>query len=235
MFQSFIAYIKTAFFIFTVMYTCHGKAQVLFNMGDYRNMLYVSSGYNGSFTNITTGVGRRDYVKLLKREVIGVLDASFHVSDLFFTRHSIRKGLQLDLYHKDDFRLPFMFASTSIVRHDKYVKFHDITAEFSIEPGLYRDKYTIALDCRYEVIVFRFMKYSNLYRQDIDRNVHTHWEHPFFSIGKVGLFAGINLKRFTFYTRFGYERNPFVGSHYLPGYVLFGLGYKCGTKPFKKK
>ena len=234
MLRIFHNYRKTSFLFFVLLFSSHGKAQVLFNIGEYRNMIYVSSGYNGSFTNITTGVGRRDYIKLIKREVVGVLDGSFHVSDLFFTRYSIRKGIQFDLYQKDWFRLPFMFASTSIVRHDKYLKLHDITAELSIAPGIYKKNYTLALDCRYEFIAFRFEKYTRLYHQQINNDVHTHWEYPHYSIGKIGVFAGINLKQFTFYTKFGYERNPFSGTNYLPGYVLLGVGYKCGTKPFKK-
>lgn len=212
------------------------KAQVLFNMGNYRNLAYTSYGYNGAFANTTIGIARRDSVKLLKRVVIGILDASLPVTQHFFTRHSLRKAFQIELYKKNDFITQFMFASSSIIRENRYFKFDDITAEFSLIPGLFRKKYSLALDFRYELIVFRHIKYRADYLREKDPTVKSHWESPFFSIAKVGFIAGLNLNHFVIYVKSGYERNPFVSlnfNNFLPGYILAGFGFKFGTRPFK--
>lgn len=68
------------------------RSQVLFDIKDYRNLAYLSVGYNGAFPGVLIGIGKRDYVRLIKREVIGILDLSLHVSEHFFTRHVLRKG-----------------------------------------------------------------------------------------------------------------------------------------------
>src|ERR1700738_4728547 len=74
------------------------KAQVLFNMADYRNFAYTTAGYNGYFANVTIGIARRDYSRLFKREIIGILDVSLPLSNHFFTRHSVKKGFQVFIY-----------------------------------------------------------------------------------------------------------------------------------------
>lgn len=240
---------KIIFFIFVYVLLFsiqNSNAQVLFNMGGYRNLAYVSSGFNANFENVTFGIARRDYVKLIKREVIGLLDASLPLSHNFFTRHAIRKGFQIDVYKKNNFKIPFMFASTSIVREDRYIKYHDVTAEFSITPGIYTQKYSLALDVRYELIAFRFKKYRSDYfvndgKHSINPNEKKHWERPFYSIAKVGIMAGINLKHFVAYIKTGYERLPLDAKKFndvLPGYAVIGVGYKFGTRPLitgKKK
>ena len=216
-----------------MLITLSTRAQVLFNMGEYRNIAYCSVGQNSSFENATIGIARRDYIKLIKKEVIGILDFSVPLTNHYFTRHSLRKGFQFDVYHQANFRLPFMFASSSIVRENHLYKFHDVTTEFSLIPGIYTDKYTLALDIRYELIVFRFKKYKSDYHREIDNNVNNHWEEPMYSIAKVGLMAGLNYKRFVIYLKAGYERNPVLVNKYLPLYALIGGGFKFGTKPMK--
>jgi hypothetical protein len=168
--------------------------------------------------------------------VIGVLDGSLPLSQDFFTKHSIRKAFQTDLYKKNDFKIPFMFASSSIIRENRFYKFHDVTAEFSLYPGFYHKKYTLAFDLRYELIVFRHIKYRTDYLTEKDPTVKSHWESPLFSIAKVGFIAGLNFNHFVLYLKSGYERNPFVAinfNNFLPGYALLGFGYKFGKKPFK--
>ncbi len=235
---------KIIFFIFVYLSLfsfLNSNAQVLFNMGNYRNLAYTSTGFNENFENITIGIARRDYVKLIKREVIGLLDASLPLSHHFFTRHAVRKGFQIDVYKKNDFKIPFMFASTSIVREDRYIKYHDITAEFSITPGIYTQKYSLALDIRYELIAFRLKKYHSNYfvddgKHNINPNEKRHWECPLYSIAKVGIMAGINLKQFVAYIKTGYERLPLDAKKFndvLPGYAVIGVGYKFGKKPFE--
>lgn len=237
-------------FVILILLIHNIKGQVLFDMGNLRNFAYTSYGYKDGFENATIGIARRDSVKLIKQVVIGILDVSLPLplTDKFFTKHSIRKGFQINLYKhkKNDFRIPFMFASTSIVRENKDLKYHDVTAEFSLVPGFYHKKYTIALDLRYELIAFRHKKYfqeyyNDSYAEDVNHpfnvNAKNHWETPLFSIAKVGFMAGLNLKHCVLYLKSGYERNPFVNLHlnnFLPGYVVLGFGYKFGTHPFEK-
>lgn len=209
------------------------RSQMLFDMGANRNLAYTSFGYNSAFENFTIGISRRDYFKRIKKEIIGFLDTSLPLSSQFFTRRSVRKGFQIDLYSKDSFRIPFIFASSSIVREDHFFKFHDFTAEFSILPGYYSKKYTFALDLRYELIVYRYKKYTSNYRREIDPQAKSHWEKPFYSIAKVGVVAGMSVNNWVFYLKTGYERNPITTNHYFPGYGLLGFGYKFGTRPLK--
>lgn len=214
-----------------ILIIAKAKGQILFNMGNYRNLAYTSAGYNGAFENTTIGIARRDYVRIIKHEVVGFLDVSLPITNRFFTRRSIRKGFQFDIYKKNDFRVPFIFASSSIFRENRYYKFHDVTAEFSFVPGFYSNKYSLALDIRYELIVFRRKAYRSDYLNEIDPGAKSHWEKPYYSIGKFGIMAGLNLKHCVIYIKSGYERNPVLTHNYIPGYLLFGLGYKFGTKP----
>ena len=229
--------LKNRIYLFITLYFVllglNSSAQILFDIGDYRNLSYISTGYNSAFENITIGIARRDYVKLIKREVIGVLDISLPITNHFFTRHAIRKGFQMNLCNKGNFKIPFIFASSSIVRENHFYKFHDITAEFTIAPGIYTKKYSLGFDIRYELIIFRLTKYTNAYLQEINPDARRHWENPYYSIAKVGVMAGINLKHFVLYIKSGYERNPIITKNYFPGYILFGFGYKFGTKPLK--
>ena len=211
----------------------NSESQILYDMSNYRNVVYTASGYTGAFENVTIGIARRDYVKLIKKEVIGILDVSLPVSNQFFTRHAIRKGFQIELYQKNNFKIPFMFASTSIVRENKYIKYHDITGEFAIAPGFYTPKYTLALDLRYEIILFRLTKYTPLYIQDIDPEAKRHWEEPYYSIAKLGITAAINFNRFVASIRTGYERNPTSNKKQVPIYVTLGFAVKFGSKPIK--
>ena len=213
-----------------VSFTC--KAQLLFNMNDYRNLVYSSGGYSGGFSNITVGIARREYIRRIKKEVIGIVDISLPVSNQFFTKYFIKKGFQFDLYKNKDLRLPFTFASSSIERQNEFFKYHDITAEFTINPGIYKEKYTLALDCRYELIVFRHIKYSQQYKNDIDSKASNHWTRPLYDILKVGIIGGLNIKKLVVYIKTGYERNPSV-TNYIPGYIIVGIAFKCGTKPMK--
>lgn len=210
------------------------KGQVLFDLGEYRNLAYVSTGYNGAFENYTIGIARRDYIRLIKREVVGVLDLSLPITNNFFTRHGVRKGFQMELYKKENLKIPFMFASSSIVRENRFFKYHDITAEFTLAPGIYTTRYSLALDMRYELIVFRYKKFRGDYLNEVDPQAKNHWEKPYYSIAKVGIMGGLNLKRMVIYIRSGYERNPISTRNYVPGYALIGFGYKFGTRPMKK-
>lgn len=211
------------------------KAQLLFDMGSYRNLLYTSGGYNGAFSNITIGAARRDFFRLAKKEVIGILDISIPLSNRFFTKQVIKKGFQFDVCKYGYFRLPLTFASSSIIRHDSWVHYHDITAELTLNPGIYTARYTLALDCRSELIVFRRIKYSPLYKHDVNSKAVNHWSEPGFDIFKFGIIGGLNFRRLAVYVKTGYERNPMPLKNYIPGYIVAGLGFKCGTKPMKEK
>ena len=219
--------------LISLFYAKNIQAQILYDMGNFRNVAYTAFGYTGAFENNTIGVARRDYVKLLKKEVIGILDLSLPLTRQFFTRHALRKGFQLDLYQKNNMKIPFMFASTSIVRENKYVKYHDITAELGVAPGFYAPKYSLALDLRYEIILFRLTKYTPLYLQDINPEAKRHWEEPYYSIAKLGVMGAINLNRFVISIRTGYERNPTHNKKQVPLYINLGFGIKFGSKPFK--
>ncbi|HWY13037.1 MAG TPA: hypothetical protein VN026_17000 [Bacteroidia bacterium] len=216
-----------------VLVAITSKSQVLFKMGDYRNLTYSSVGYNGSFGNVTFGIARRDYIRLIKKEIIGVLDISIPITHQSFTRRVIKKGLQIDLYKNKTFKIPFTFASSSIVRQNNFFKYHDITSEFTINPGIYNEKFTLAFDLKYELILFRYIKYSQQYRQGIDSKAVNHWTQPLFDVFKLGVIGGLNFKRWVVYMKTGYERNPFSFKKYIPGYIVFGFGFKFGTKPMK--
>jgi hypothetical protein len=211
------------------------EAQSLFKMSSYRNYIYASGGYNGSFGNATVGIARRDSFRLIKKEVIGIIDISVPISNQFFTKHLIRKAFQFDLYANEKYRIPFVFASSSILRKNQFYKIEDITAEITINPGIYREKYTLALDLRYELVVFRHIKYSKQYLHDVDNKALNHWNEPLFDILKFGVVGGLNFKRVAIYMKTGYEENPFSFKKYFPGYVVLGVGYKYGTKPMKKE
>lgn len=215
------------------MITFDSKSQVLFKMGDYRNLAYSSTGYNGSFGNVTFGIARRDYIRLIRKEVIGILDVSVPISDDFFTRHVIKKGLQVDLYKSKRFKIPFTLASSSIIRQNNFFKYHDITSEFTINPGIYDEKFILTLDLKYELILFRHIKYSQEYRQEVDSKAANHWTQPLFDVFKFGVVGGFNFKSWVVYMKTGYERNPFSFNKYIPGYILIGAGFKFGTKPMK--
>ena len=224
-------YIYLHFFVLLLLFT--SKSQVLFKMGDYRNLTYSSAGYNGSFGNVTFGIARRDYIRVIKKEVIGILDVSIHITNQFFTRHVVKKGLQINLYKNKTFKIPFTFASSSIVRQNSLFKYHDVTSEFTLNPGIYNEKFTLAFDLKYELILFRYIKYSQQYRQNIDSNAVNHWTQPLFDVFKFGVVGGLNFKRWVVYMKTGYERNPFSFKKYIPGYIVLGFGFKFGTKPMK--
>lgn len=218
-----------------VLVSSVSEAQLLFKMDEYRNFVYSSVGYNGSFSNATFGIARREYFRLIKKEVIGIIDISVPISNQFFTKHVLRKAFQLDLYENKNFHIPFIFASSSISRQNQFYKLSDITAEFTINPGIYKEKYTLALDLRYEVVVFRHIKYSEQYKHDVDSKAVNHWTNPLFDIFKFGVVGGLNYKRVAIYMKTGYEENPFSFKKYFPGYIVLGIGYKCGTKSMKKE
>lgn len=226
-------HLKSIFFLVSLSFQL--KAQLLFNMGNYRNIAYTSLGYSTFFGNATIGIARREYFRLIKRELIGILDVSLPLSDIYFTKQVIRKAFQLNLYENNRFKIPFCFASSSILRKDSFFKYHDITAEFIFNPGIYSEKYTIALDVRYELIVFRHIKYSQLYRQEINSKAMNNWVNPIFSVYKLGIIGGLNFKKWVFYLKAGYERNPITFNKNFPAYFVFGLGFKFGTKAMKKQ
>jgi hypothetical protein len=223
------------------------KAQILFDMGQYRNLGYTSYGFNNDFENVTIGVARRDYIHKIKREIVGLLDVSLPLSDHFLTRHAVRKGFQIEAWKKNEYKIQFMFASSSVVREIPFYKWHDVTAEFSLVPGIYRPKYTIALDLRCEIIALRYRKCLSDSVKDADPTAKKRWDEPFYPVGKAGIMFGLNFKRMVFYVKTGYERkptpsNPLIISKTLPAYFLniipayfvFGFGYKFGTKPFSQ-
>ncbi len=202
-------------------------------MGNHRNFTFGTVGYNGAFPNVLIGIARRDYIRVIKKEVIGILDLSLPISEHFFTRHVLRKGFQLDLYKHKSYKIPFMFATSSISRRDPNKHFTDITAEFTINPGIYHGKYTIAFDWKYELIAFRYSKFAPNYVNSDGVKPKNKFSHPPYDDFKIGVIGGYNIKNMTFYLKTGYERNPFRLKSYLPGYILVGFGYKFGEKPFK--
>ena len=224
-----------SFLVFFLLLSLTSSAQLLFNMGSYRNLVYTSVGYNGFFGNSTVGVARREYFKLIKKEVIGIFDVSLPISDKFFTKHVIKKGFQFTIFENKKIKIPFTFASSSIARRNSFLRYNDITAEFTINPGIYSAKYSFALDCKYELIVFRHIMYSQRYKKEIDAAVQNKWTNPLFNIFKIGIVGGLNLKRWVIYIKTGYERNPFSNKKNIPGYIVLGLGLKLGTKTMKNK
>lgn len=216
-----------------LVFSFRNEAQVLSTFTPYRNVTYVSAGVNNSFANTTIGIARVDYVKLVRKQVIGLLDISLPITNKYFTRRSVRKGFQFDIINKDNFRVPLLIASSSIFRESKFYKVHDVTLEVAFSPSFSKGKYYFALDLRYEFILFRHYKYSQLYLNEINPTAKSHWEQPNNSIGKAGIVCGVDLKKWFFQFKCGYEKYPSAIHQLIPAYVVLGGGFKFGSKSMK--
>jgi hypothetical protein len=221
---------KYAVVIYFILIGSFVRGQVLCDMYPYRNVTYINTGLNNAFANTTIGIARSEYLKCINKKIIGILDISLPVTDLFFTRRSIRKGLQLDLINKNDFKLPFLIASSSIFRRDDYLKIHDVTLETAFSPGIYKKHFFLALDLRYEIIFFRYYVYSKLYQSEKNSLPKNHWEEPNNSIAKIGLICGLDLKNYFLQFRCGYEKYPSVVHQLIPAYMVISGGLKFGSK-----
>lgn len=209
------------------------KCQVLSNFGSYRNVSYIHTGMDNGFANTTLGIARIDKFRFSKRKIIGLLDISLPISNRFFTRRSVRKGFQIDLMNNNYFRLPLCVASSSIFRKNRYFRVHDLTLELALSPGIYKQKYYIALDVRYEIILFRHYHYSQTYLSEINPSAKNHWEQPNKGIGKYGIVCGVDFKRYYLQFKCGYEKYPSTIDQLFPAYGVVGAGFKFGTKPMK--
>src|ERR1041385_9232218 len=204
------------------------RGQVLCDMYPYRNVTYINSGLNNGFANTTIGIARTEYIKCIDKKIIGILDISLPVTDMFFTRRLIRKGLQLELINKNNFKLPFLIASSSIFRRDEYLKIHDVTLETALSPGIYRKNFFFALDLRYEIIFLRHFAYSQLYLSESNSTAKKHWEEPYNNIAKIGLIVGLDQKKYFLQFRCGYEKYPSVVQQLIPAYLVISGGLKFG-------
>ncbi len=178
------------------------------------------------------GIARRE--KIFKKEIIGFIAFEIPYSQALFFKHSIKKGFQFNLFHKDKWRIPFVFTSSSNVGKTAEFKFHDIVIEFNVCPGIYTEKYTLAFDVKFGFVPFRHIHYTDKFQHE-NPGSHSHWEETVYHGAGLGLIAGVNFKRFGFYLRSGYKKN-IAGIVYNENsfYALAGLGFRFGTKPMDK-
>ena len=90
------------------------KAQLLNELGEHHNQFFVGTGYTESFANVTYGINHVRYFKILKRDVVGILDFRSPISNQYFTRFIFRKGFQLDVYKRRDFKIPIALITSSV-------------------------------------------------------------------------------------------------------------------------
>jgi hypothetical protein len=217
--------------IILVMGVSHkASAQLLTNLGEYRNQVFLNSGYYLSFANYSVGWIHNEHVKFIKRDVAGILDFSFPYSDTSHTKFVFRKGFQTNIWANETFRLPIALISSSdkVVTH--LTRIHNFVTDFFFNPGIYRKFYTVALDLDWKVIWFTHHKEIHASTApDPNSNVLSRAHSKF----AAGLALGLNYKRFTYLLRGGYqERADLTGQSYA-FYAVFQVGYNCNFKKRK--
>src|SRR4051812_22111901 len=101
------------FFVFFIMFN-RIRGQLLTDVGEYHNQVFVGSGYTESFANTTYGINHQRYFSKIKRDITGILDFTSPLSYVSFTRFIFRKGIQVDMYKKHNFRLPIALVTSSV-------------------------------------------------------------------------------------------------------------------------
>jgi hypothetical protein len=137
---------KILLFILVMSVSRKASAQLLTNLGEYRNQIFLSSGYYLSFANYSVGWIHNEHIKFLKRDVAGILDFSFPFSDTSHTKFVFRKGFQTNIWANETFRLPVALIGSSdkVVTH--LTRIHNFVTDLFFNPGIYKKFYTVALE-----------------------------------------------------------------------------------------
>lgn len=212
---------------FLLIYSGIIKGQLYTNLGEQHNQIFMGAGYSDSFSNIHYGINHVHYLKIIKRDLIGILDFSTPLSHKYFTRFIFRKGFQLDLYKKKDFKLPISIITSSVKKHLYLFSFHDIVTDFSLMPGKYTGKYSIAAEVSIKYIWFRKAHLTPEYYQQsyINSNIGRHKVNV-----SAGLILAYNIKRFSFIYRIGFQEISDWEFTKNPIYAVGILAYKLNFK-----
>lgn len=204
------------------------KGQLLTNLGQYRNQLFVNTGYYLSFANYSLGWFHKEHINFLKRDVASILDFSFPISQNFYTKFVFRKGLQANIWQDSTWRVPLAIVGSSdkVITH--LFRIHDFVTDVFLNPGIYKRRYTIALDLDYRVIWFSHYKQTNN-----DPNPLPNLPHHIRSRVALGVALGLNHKRFTYLLRSGYQQSADEEANPYSFYAVIQLGYNCNFKKRK--
>jgi hypothetical protein len=222
---------KILFITFAIGCAFNSKAQLLTNLDKYRNQLFVNGGYYLSFGNYSVGWIHNEHVKFLKRDVAGILDFSFPLSDTSHTKFVFRKGFQTNIWSNQTFRLPVALISSSdkVVTH--LLRIHNFVTDFFFNPGIYKKAYTVALDLDYKIIWFSHHKEITKLNAPQNNNWPGHVRTKF----AAGLALGLNYLRFTYLIRGGYQQTADLVGNAYNFYAVFQIGYNCNFKKRKEK
>jgi hypothetical protein len=226
--------LRGAKILFITLVMCgsfNASAQLLTNLGEYRNQVFLNSGYYLSFGNYSLGWIHSERWKLIKRDIAGILDFSFPFSDTSHTKFVFRKGFQTNIWANDKFRLPIAIISSSDKVVTNLLRVHNFVTDFFFTPGIYKKGYTIALDLDYKVIWFSHKKERDPHLPQQNNNRLAHARTKF----AAGVALGLNYHRFTYLIRGGYQERADLAGNAYAFYAIFQLGYNCNFKKHKEE
>jgi hypothetical protein len=103
-------------------------------------------------------------------------------------------------------------------------RIHDFVTDLFVCPGIYKPRYTLALDLDYRVIWFSHIKRT---ADNAPNNVPQ--EHIHSKIA-AGVAAGLNYARFTYLIRLGYQQTADIARDPYQFFAIFQLGYNFNFK-----
>ncbi|MGZ3866496.1 MAG: hypothetical protein ACXVC6_04625 [Bacteroidia bacterium] len=202
------------------------SAQLLTNLGAYHNQLFVNSGYYLSFANYSIGWIHTEHPKFLKRDIAGIIDFSFPLSDTSHTKFVFRKGFQANIASVGSYRFPVALISSSDKVVTDVFKMHDFITDLFFNPGVYQRGYTIALDADYKVIWLSKQKDTKGHG-DAENTKKLHHARSKFALGVA---LGLNHRRFTYLVRGGYQEHSDYAGRSYNFYAIFQVGFNCNFK-----
>jgi hypothetical protein len=204
----------------------NASAQLLTNLGEYRNQVFLNSGYYLSFPNYSIGWIHNEHWKFIKRDVSSILDVSFPYSQQFYTKFVFRKGLQTNIWANETWRIPIALVGSSDKIATHLFRIHNFVTDFFLNPGIYKKGYTIALDLDYKVIWFSHTKELGAVGVgQQDNHIRTKFA--------TGIALGLNYKRTTYLIRGGYQETAATEKNPQAFYVIFQVGFNCNFKKRK--
>ncbi len=230
-FQSAIKSIIIIIAFFSEMKEC--CAQLYTSLGENsHNQLFIGTGYSNSFGNITFGINHKKYFRVIKKNIVGILDFSLPVSDMSYTRFVFRKGFQIEIFHKENFKIPFSIISSSVHKELIFLKFNDFVTDFHVMPGIYSKKFTLALDLSLKILWRHKAHYTYDYfnLSEIDRAKTAKKIDPF--CFNAGIIFAYNFHRLNFIVLAGYQQRNNIEYIQNRFYAFTNVGY---TLNFKKR
>ena len=198
------------------------SAQLLTELGQYHNQVFVGTGYTNSFANVTYGINHVHYFKIIKREIAGILDFTSPISNQYFTRFIFRKGFQIDAFKKGKFRLPVAVITSTERKREYLIALHNILTTLYILPGVYTSKYTIAAD-----ISAKFLLFQKVEHDRSNRAVPIQVQRM--NIG-LGIILARNIQRFSLIFRGGFQQISEFEFTKAPVYAIGTVAYRFNFK-----